>query len=94
MLKMEIGVCKNAKKNQISYLPILSYFLYVIFDQKCKKHLSCNLFWVKVKYRLFDWTITDTEAIKSTKPEKTFGLKFNVYPLYIDHDRRLAMPVT
>ena len=31
MLKMEIGACKNAK-DQISYLPISSYFWYVIFE--------------------------------------------------------------
>ena len=32
MLKMEIDACKNEEKNQISYLPILSYFWYVIFE--------------------------------------------------------------
>ena len=63
MLQMEIGACKNAKKkkkkkkkkNQISYLPILSYFWYVMSEcipsPKMQKTLCCNLFWVKVKYR-------------------------------------------
>ena len=57
MLKMEIAACKNEKKIKFyifRFCPTFDMsYLNVYPRQKYtkKKHLCCNLFWVKVKYR-------------------------------------------
>ena len=67
---------QKKKKNQIKFhifrfRPTFDMsYLNVYPHQKCKKHLCYNLFWVKVKYRWFGWTITISFCSIQISPRK------------------------